>query len=76
MPFIWGPESGPYLQALHLSFCVGAILAPLATEPFLAKKLCVVPSNQTNDSLVSYQDQGTSACSLFTKKEKNRKKGV
>ena len=54
IPFVWGTESGPYLQAVHLSFCVGAILAPLATEPFLAKKICVFHSNNTGSNSTAY----------------------
>ena len=39
------------MQALHLCFCVGAILAPLATEPFLAKKICILHMNNTENNL-------------------------
>ena len=34
---IWGMNSGPYMQALHFSFGVGAFVAPLIAEPFLAQ---------------------------------------
>ncbi len=41
---IWGMNSGPYMQALHFSFGVGAFVAPLIAEPFLAH----VDLNATN----------------------------
>ncbi|KAH3716310.1 sodium-dependent glucose transporter 1A-like isoform X1 [Dreissena polymorpha] len=39
MIYIWGSEHGPFLQALHFGFSFGALISPLATEPFLAKKI-------------------------------------
>ncbi|XP_064614015.1 sodium-dependent glucose transporter 1A-like [Liolophura sinensis] len=33
---IWGKDSGPYMQALHFSFAVGAMLSPLLATPFLS----------------------------------------
>ena len=33
---IWGHQSGPYLQAMHFTFGIGAFIAPLLTKPFLA----------------------------------------
>lgn len=33
--FIWGPENGPYMQAIQFAFAVGGIISPLATAPFL-----------------------------------------
>ena len=50
IPYIWGTESGPYMQALHMCFCLGAILSPLATEPFLSKKVCQESNNTTENS--------------------------
>lgn len=50
IPYIWGTESGPYMQALHLCFCLGAILSPLATEPFLAKKVCLPKGNDAENT--------------------------
>ncbi|XP_070572016.1 major facilitator superfamily domain-containing protein 4A-like isoform X2 [Ptychodera flava] len=32
---LWGKESGPYMQAIHFSFAVGAAIAPLIAGPFL-----------------------------------------
>ena len=29
------------MQALHTLFCLGAIVSPLVTEPFLSKTFCV-----------------------------------
>ncbi|XP_071957030.1 sodium-dependent glucose transporter 1-like [Antedon mediterranea] len=32
---IWGPQSAPYMQALHFSFAIGALVAPLLAKPFI-----------------------------------------
>ncbi|XP_063441403.1 sodium-dependent glucose transporter 1A-like [Mytilus trossulus] len=32
---IWGTESGPYMQTMHFSFAIGAVISPLAMAPFL-----------------------------------------
>lgn len=41
----WGIDSGPYMQALHFFFALGAIISPLTTAPFL--KSDVVEVNMT-----------------------------
>ncbi|KAL3853910.1 hypothetical protein ACJMK2_013206 [Sinanodonta woodiana] len=41
---IWGAEGRPYMQMMHFSFAIGAILSPLFTEPFLAPKITVLES--------------------------------
>ncbi|XP_060085156.1 sodium-dependent glucose transporter 1-like [Ylistrum balloti] len=33
--YIWGDEGRSFMQALHFSFAMGGILAPMATAPFL-----------------------------------------
>ncbi|XP_023930621.1 sodium-dependent glucose transporter 1-like [Lingula anatina] len=33
---IWGKHSGPYMQAMHFAFGIGAFLAPLVAEPLLS----------------------------------------
>ncbi|KAK3596319.1 hypothetical protein CHS0354_031651 [Potamilus streckersoni] len=38
---IWGAEGRPYIQMMHFSFAIGAIISPLFTEPFLAPKITV-----------------------------------
>lgn len=35
---MWKDEGSPYLQALHLSFSVGGVIAPFIVTPFLAPK--------------------------------------
>ncbi|XP_059171657.1 sodium-dependent glucose transporter 1-like [Physella acuta] len=35
---IWGSDNQPLLQTIHFTFALGAVLAPLFTEPFLAEK--------------------------------------
>jgi hypothetical protein len=52
---LWDTEGGSYMQALHLSFGLGGILSPLATEPFLAKPVCHQPvQNITNSGILSF----------------------
>ncbi|XP_013392873.1 sodium-dependent glucose transporter 1A-like [Lingula anatina] len=38
---IWGKENGPYMQALHFTFGIGALLAPVIAEPFLSKRMSI-----------------------------------
>ncbi|XP_045167661.2 sodium-dependent glucose transporter 1-like [Mercenaria mercenaria] len=38
---VWGGDVDVYMQALHFAFSIGALLSPLATEPFLAGKTTV-----------------------------------
>ena len=47
---IWGKDSGPYMQALHFAFGVGAFMAPLVAAPFLSTE---VNSNCTSTVLVT-----------------------
>ncbi len=42
---MWGKSSAPFMQMLHFSFGVGAFIAPLVAEPFLAP----VSKNVTED---------------------------
>lgn len=35
---MWGKSSGPFMQALHFTFGLGAFIAPLIAEPFLLNK--------------------------------------
>jgi FHS family Na+ dependent glucose MFS transporter 1 len=54
---LWGKENGPFMQALHFSFGLGAFHAPLLAKPFLLELL--EPSgNRTSDdnSTFDYQD--------------------
>ena len=49
---IWGEDNGPWMQALHFSFGLGAFVAPLLAEPFLSKK------NPINTTLLMVNDTG------------------
>ena len=51
--YVWGSQSGPYMQALHFGFSFGALLGPIASEPFLAKKILICHGNDTSGSLDS-----------------------
>ncbi|KAH3778765.1 sodium-dependent glucose transporter 1C-like [Dreissena polymorpha] len=35
---IWESDSGPYMQALYLSYTVGGIVAPFVTRPFMSSE--------------------------------------
>lgn len=36
---VWRHKAGPYMQAVHGIFSVGAIISPFVSEPFLARKI-------------------------------------
>ena len=44
---LWGKNSGPYLQFLHLSATIGCALAPQIAKPFLASTRTPFESNNT-----------------------------
>ena len=46
--FIWKSESGPWMQALHLFFGLGAILGPVIAGPFLVETGDVHSLDNTN----------------------------
>lgn len=50
---LWGKDSGPFFQALHFSFGIGGLIAPLVAAPFLGHT-SEVTQNSYNDSLVFY----------------------
>ena len=35
---IWGKDHGPWMQALHCIFGLGAMIGPLIAEPFLTER--------------------------------------
>ncbi|XP_071085892.1 sodium-dependent glucose transporter 1A-like [Haliotis cracherodii] len=50
---LWGKDSRVFMQILHFSFALGGLVAPLATEPFLAPKsvhttITTVPVNESH----------------------------
>ena len=48
VPLVWGSRNGPWMQAVHFAFSVGALSSPIATQPFLSKQSnpCI---NDNND---------------------------
>ncbi|XP_077978945.1 uncharacterized protein LOC144434368 [Glandiceps talaboti] len=50
---IWGRKTGPFVQALHFSFGLGAFIAPLIAEPFLNSYS--LPPNVTDSGNTSIQ---------------------
>ncbi|WAR18912.1 MFS4B-like protein [Mya arenaria] len=49
---IWGSENGPYMQAAHFGFSLGALLSPLATGPFLTKKTSVCDTRTSGEAKI------------------------
>lgn len=54
---LWGKENGPFMQALHFSFGLGAFHAPLLAKPFLLELLEPAPNRTLDEnSTLDYQD--------------------
>lgn len=51
---IWRHKSGPFMQAVHATFSVGAILSPFVSEPFLAKKIYLDSRENSSSSSLSH----------------------
>ncbi|XP_023722663.1 uncharacterized protein LOC111872735 isoform X2 [Cryptotermes secundus] len=45
---LWGRNSGPFMQALHFSFGLGAFVAPLLAAPFLQPTTSVLPTQMVS----------------------------
>lgn len=54
---LWGSESGPYFQALHFTFGLGGLVAPLIAAPFLTVQ-------GTEDGMLLNQENATDSFSL------------
>jgi len=48
---VWDSDNGPWMQALHLIFAVGASLGPVLDEPFMNKKYANSNSTQLLDGV-------------------------
>ena len=58
--YIWGSDGGPYMLALHFSYSVGTLLAPLATEPFLKEEMITCnTSNMFSEQIINETTPGT-----------------
>ncbi|XP_070572017.1 sodium-dependent glucose transporter 1B-like isoform X3 [Ptychodera flava] len=53
---LWGKESGPYLQAIHFVFAIGAAVAPLIAAPFLMPQQSFVSTTLNESSTISPTD--------------------
>ncbi|XP_060587977.1 sodium-dependent glucose transporter 1-like isoform X2 [Ruditapes philippinarum] len=62
VPSIWGEKGGPFMQALYLSYTVGSIAVPFATEPFMSAHHHVVING--TKSFQTYGDNNTGAFNL------------
>ncbi|XP_032647714.1 sodium-dependent glucose transporter 1 [Chelonoidis abingdonii] len=49
---IWGAEAGPHMQALHFSFALGAVVAPILTKMVLSS--FISPKVQTEDEKTNH----------------------
>ena len=64
---VWGRENGPYMQALHFCFSLGALLGPLVTEPFLVQpRLACYDVSGANDTGHSFSGQTTKTANALT----------
>ncbi|PSN31253.1 hypothetical protein C0J52_26179 [Blattella germanica] len=64
---LWGRNSGPFMQALHFSFGLGAFVAPLLASPFLeASNMDVLPTiiPTTANSFENTDPRGKRAAAL------------
>ena len=52
---LWGRNSGPFMQALHFSFGLGAFVAPLLAAPFLEPSSIDVLPTAIASTAVSFQ---------------------
>lgn len=52
MPSIWGADNSPYMQALYLCYAIGGVIAPVATEPFMATQSYQPHKSSTEPSLI------------------------
>lgn len=52
---LWGRNSGPFMQALHFSFGLGAFVAPLLAAPFLEPRSIDVLPTAMASTAVSFQ---------------------
>jgi FHS family Na+ dependent glucose MFS transporter 1 len=56
---LWGKENPPFLQALHFSYGVGALISPLIAKPFL------LPLEPEDDDILPGQSLNTSSSILL-----------
>ena len=48
---IWGDDHGPWMQALHCLFGIGALLGPLIATPFLSPTKTVNATGESKSSV-------------------------
>ncbi|XP_072407930.1 sodium-dependent glucose transporter 1 [Chiloscyllium punctatum] len=73
---VWGTEVGPYMQALHFSFALGAFVAPILAKPLLGtlqktiddsgNSLLNNTKNSTQSKFVGFMDVLKTTVSAFT----------
>ncbi|XP_045191679.2 sodium-dependent glucose transporter 1-like isoform X2 [Mercenaria mercenaria] len=65
VPSIWGSKGGPFMQALYLSYTLGSIASPFATEPFMSAvkhTIVNVTESHNNSGSELTSNQNISAC--------------
>lgn len=53
IPHLWRSQNAPFMQAVHFAFSIGALVSPIATGPFLYRKI-----NTCREVPVYLRDQG------------------
>lgn len=53
---LWGQASGPYMQALHFTFAIGGLVAPLMVEAFIVDTVFVNETLNPPQHLLSTSD--------------------
>lgn len=54
MAIVWKQNAGPFIQAVHFAFSIGAIISPLTAESFLAETVSTDVTNSSGFSASSY----------------------
>ncbi|XP_045168053.2 sodium-dependent glucose transporter 1A-like [Mercenaria mercenaria] len=58
---IWRQKAGPFMQAVHGIFSVGAIISPFVSEPYMAKKIIAESKRSISlwNTSISYLESST-----------------
>ena len=61
---LWDEKSGPYMQALHFSFALGTVVAPLLARPFISHN--AIPDIPTSHYCNPSGEDNTTKCDNVT----------
>ncbi|XP_065916943.1 sodium-dependent glucose transporter 1A-like [Dysidea avara] len=62
---LWDEKSGPYMQALHFSYALGTVVAPLLARPFISHN--AIPDIPTSHYCNPSRDDNTTKCDNITR---------